>query len=178
MRWPGFWSAAWFVLSAVAMKTNVLVAIVLTVLSGIAAVPVSADEAATPDKRFGVGMMLGEPTGASFKGWLSDVSAIDGLLGVSLAEDEDFTVQAGYLYHFNDLVRLDENRLTFYVGGGPRYVARDHKDDLFGIRTVGGVSYMFDKAPLDIFFEVGPVFDLTPHVEVRYTVGIGVRYRF
>jgi len=160
------------------MKINVLFSIVLTVLLGIAAVPVKAEEAAMPDKRFGVGVMLGEPTGASFKGWLSDVSAIDALLGVSLAEDGDFTLQTDYLYHFNDLAELDENHLAFYVGGGPRYVARDHKDDLFGIRTVGGVSYTFDDAPLDIFFEAGPVFDLTPHGEVRYTVGVGVRFWF
>jgi len=170
--------AACFVLIGAMMKATVLSSIVLTVFLGVQAVPVTAAEAATPDKRFGVGVMVGEPTGASFKGWLSDVSAIDGLLGVSLEQDEDFTFHTGYLYHFNDLVQLNENRLAFYVGGGPRYVARDHKDDLFGIRTVGGVSYMLDKAPLDIFFEAGPVFDLAPDVEVRYTVGVGVRFWF
>jgi len=160
------------------MKAISLSSIALSAFLGIAALPVSAEEAGTPDKRFGVGLMLGEPTGVSFKGWLSDVSAIDALLGVSLAEDDDFTLHTDYLYHFSDLVQLDENRLAFYVGGGPRYVARDHKDDLFGIRTVGGVSYMFDNVPLDIFFEAGPVFDLTPHGEVRYTVGVGVRFWF
>jgi hypothetical protein len=150
----------------------------LAVLLGVMAAQVRAGEAAPPDKRFGVGMMLGEPTGASFKYWLSDASAIDGLMGVSLEEDGDFTIQTDYLYHFNDLVRLNENKLAFYVGCGPRFVARDHEDNLFGIRTVGGVSYMFDKAPVDLFFEVGPVFDLTPDVEVRYTAGFGVRFWF
>jgi len=143
------------------------------------AVPPSAaqTETTTQNKKFGAGLMLGEPTGASLKYWLSDESAIDGLVGFSF-DDTDFSIHADYLYHFNDLVPLDENRLAVYVGGGPRYRARDHRDDLFGLRTVGGVAYIFDDIPVDVFFEVGPVFDVAPDFKVRYTVGIGARFWF
>jgi len=158
---------------------NILAPIVLTGLLVIQAAHLSAaeEQTQTQDKKVGVGLMLGEPTGASVKYWLSDVSAIDGVLGLSF-DDDDFSLHADYLYHFNDLVQLDENRLAFYVGGGLRYRARDHKDDLFGIRTVGGVAYIFDKIPVDVFLEVGPVFDLTPDAKVRYTAGIGARFWF
>ena len=132
----------------------------------------------TPDKRFGVGLMVGEPTGASLKYWLSDVSAIDGVVGISLVDDNDFSVHADYLYHLNDVIQLDQNRMSVYFGGGPRYKARDRKDDLFGIRAVGGVAYMFDDIPVDVFFEAGPVFDVSPDFEVRYTVGAGARFWF
>ena len=161
------------------MKSTILSSIALTGLLVIQAASLSAEEAQTltQDKKFGVGLMLGQPTGASLKYWLSDVSAIDGVVGLSL-DDIDFSVHADYLYHFNNVVHLNENRLAFYVGGGPRYRVREHKDDLFGIRTVGGVAYIFDKAPVDVFFEVGPVFDLTPDLKVRYTVGIGARFWF
>jgi len=161
------------------MKSTGLSVIVLTGLLVIQGVALKADEAQTltQEKRFGVGLMLGEPTGASLKYWLSDVSAIDSVVGLSF-EDDNFSIHADYLYHFNDVVQLEENRLSLYVGGGPRYRARDHKDDLFGIRAVGGVAYSFDEIPVDIFFEAGPVFDLTPDAKVRYTVGIGARFWF
>ena len=130
------------------------------------------------EKKFSAGLMLGEPTGASFKYWISDVSAVDGLLGVSFQGENNFTLHADYLYHFNHVIPLDENRLSVYVGGGPRFKVRDHGDDLFGIRVVGGLDYIFDDIPVDVFFEAGPVFDMTPDFEVRYTVGVGARYRF
>jgi len=161
------------------MKLSVLSPIVLTGLLIFQAAPVglAQTQTTTQDKKFGVGLMVGEPTGASLKYWLSDVSAIDGLVGLSL-DDSDFSIHADYLYHFNDLVTLDENRLTVYVGGGPRYRVRDNRDDLFGLRTVGGVAYIFDDIPVDVFFEVGPVFDVAPDFKVRYTVGAGARFWF
>lgn len=122
--------------------------------------------------------MLGEPTGASLKYWLSDVSAIDGVVGISLDDHNDFTAHADYLYHFNDLIQFSENQMSVYVGGGPRFQARDRRDDLFGVRAVGGVAYIFDDIPVDVFFEAGPVFDLTPDFEVRYTIGVGARFWF
>jgi hypothetical protein len=151
-------------------------------MSGLLLVQISPLKAAetqtsTQDKKFGAGLMLGEPTGASLKYWFSDVSAIDSVIGLSF-DDDDFSFHADYLYHFKDLFQLDQNQLVLYVGGGPRYRARDHEDDLFGIRVVGGLSYIFDDLPLDIFLEAGPVFDFEPEGKVRYTVGVGARYWF
>jgi hypothetical protein len=68
--------------------------------------------------------------------------------------------------------------LPLYFGGGLRYKLRDGRDDLFGIRAVAGLSYHFDDLPIDIFFEAGPILDVAPDVDVRYTVGIGARYWF
>lgn len=162
------------------MKSNVLSLLVLgsMVLARPSLVHGQDDPNLSLDKKFGVGLMLGEPTGASFKYWLSDVAAIDGVVGISLDDDEDFAVHADYLYHLNDVIELDENRMTVYFGGGPRFKARDRRDDLFGIRTVGGVAYIFDDVPVDVFFEAGPIFDVSPDFDVRYTVGIGARYWF
>ena len=122
--------------------------------------------------------MLGEPTGINAKYWLSQNSAIDGLLGISWQDNDDFTTHVDYLYHLNDLFSIEQESFTVYFGGGPRFKVRDQGDDIFGIRTVGGVAYMLKDAPVDIFVEAGPVFDLTPDFEVRYTVAIGARFWF
>lgn len=130
------------------------------------------------DKTFGVGLVVGEPTGASLKYWLSNVSAIDAAAGVTLDDDNDFAAHADYLYHFNDVVVFDHSRFSAYFGGGPQYRVRDHQDDLFSIRAVVGLAYIFDDIPADVFVEVGPLFDITPDDDVSVTAGAGARFWF
>jgi hypothetical protein len=131
-----------------------------------------------PDSGLGAGVMLGEPTGVSLKYWLSETSAIDGVIGWSFSDRDDFQVHSDYLYHLFDVIPIESGRLPLYFGGGLRYKLRDGRDDLFGIRAVAGLSYHFDDLPIDIFFEAGPILDVAPDVDVRYTVGIGARYWF
>ena len=137
-----------------------------------------AQQSSGPEKKFGLGFMLGEPTGINAKYWLSENSAIDGMVGISWQGNDDFTTHLDYLYHLNDLFSIEEESFTVYFGGGPRFKVRDQGDDIFGIRTVGGVAYMLKDAPVDLFAEAGPVFDFTPDFEVRYTIAIGARFWF
>lgn len=129
-------------------------------------------------RRFGAGIMLGEPIGASFKYWLSDKGAVDGGIGWSLSDHDNFHIHADYLYHLFDLVKVDHGSLPVYFGGGLRVKFRDHEDDLVGFRAVAGLDYLFENQPIDIFLEAGPVFDVAPDFEVRFTAAIGARYWF
>jgi hypothetical protein len=138
----------------------------------------ATDLGSSPDSGFGAGVMIGEPTGISLKYWLSENSAVDGVVGWSFDHDPDFHVHADYLYHLFDLIPVEVNRLPLYFGGGVRYKLRDGKDDLFGFRGVVGVSYLFDDLPIDIFVEAGPILDVAPEVKARYTIGIGARFWF
>jgi hypothetical protein len=122
--------------------------------------------------------MLGEPTGVSMKYWISEKSAVDGVVGWSFIDDTNFHVHADYLYHLFDLIPVDEGRLPLYFGGGVRYKLRDNKDDLFGFRGVVGVSYMFEDLPIDIFGEAGPIIDIVPDAKAHFSVGIGARFWF
>lgn len=130
------------------------------------------------EKTFGAGLMVGEPTGASLKFWLSKVSAIDAVVGVKLDDDNDFAAHADYLYHFNDVVVFDHSRFAAYFGGGPQFQVRNHQDDLFSIRAVVGLDYIFDDIPVDVFVEVGPLFDVSPDDDVSVTGGAGARFWF
>lgn len=137
-----------------------------------------ASESGPDGRRFGVGLMLGEPAGASFKYWLTDKAALDGGVGWSFSDQDDFHIHADYLYHLFDVIPLDSGRLPVYFGGGLRVKFRENRSDLFGIRAVAGLAYLFENKPIDIFFEAGPVFDVTPDFEVRFTAAIGARYWF
>lgn len=129
-------------------------------------------------RRFGAGLMLGEPTGASLKYWVSDQGAVAAGIGWSLESHDDFHLHADYLYHLFDLISVEQGRLPVYFGGGLRVKFRDHQDDLIGFRAVGGLDYQFRDQPIDIFVEAGPVFDVAPDFEVRFTAAIGARYWF
>ncbi len=138
----------------------------------------AADGGGAMDRPFGAGVILGEPTGVSVKWWLSERSALDGALGWSFADEDNFEMHADYLYHFNDVIPVERGRLPLYVGAGLRYKVRDNEDDLFGFRGVVGIDYLFDNAPVDIFFEAGPILDVTPDAHCRFTVAIGTRFWF
>jgi hypothetical protein len=129
-------------------------------------------------RRFGVGLLLGEPVGASFKYWLTQQSALDAGIGWSIEGHDDFEFHADYLYHLFDVIPVDRGSLPVYFGGGLRVKVRDHEDDFFGFRAVAGLDYLFAKQPIDIFLEAGPVFDVTPDFEVRFTAAVGARYWF
>lgn len=128
--------------------------------------------------RFGAGLIIGEPTGASLKYFINDTFAVDGALGWSFHDGTDFTIQSDVLWHKFDLVSVSEGQLPFYIGGGMRVKFHDNAQDQIGFRLPIGVSYIFEHLPMDVFFEVAPVIDFTPTTRGGFTVGVGARWWF
>ena len=71
---------------------------------------------------FGVGIMVGEPTGLSMKKWISETKAIDAAAAWSFSENASFQFHADYLHHNFSLLKWDkaERRLSAYIGVGAR----------------------------------------------------------
>lgn len=131
------------------------------------------------DRRFGAGLIIGEPTGASLKYYLSEKTAIDGAIGWGFHHETDLHLHGDYLWHFNDLFpSVSEGHLSLYVGVGARVKFRDNDDDRVGIRVPVGLSYMLENVPVDGFVEVAPVIDFTPSTRGGFTAGIGARFWF
>jgi len=128
--------------------------------------------------RFGAGVLLGEPTGASLKYWLNDTMAIDGGIGWSFEGENDPHVHSDVLWHRFDVFPVSEGRLPLYFGVGARVKFREDRSDRFGIRAPVGVSYIFPDKPVDVFVEVAPVLDLAPSTRLGFMAGIGARYWF
>jgi len=149
-------------------KGFLIVALGIVLFSGIAR---------SQDKDFGLGIILGEPTGISAKKWLDDKSALDGAVAWSLVTPSSFHLHADYLYHDFNLFNVKKGKLPFYFGIGFRIRARGG-DNRLGIRIPIGICYIFEQSPLDIFFELGPVLDLTPATKLRLTSSVGIRYFF
>jgi len=129
--------------------------------------------------KLGVGVIVGEPTGASLKYWLNDTFALDGAIGWSSHDDTDLYLHGDVLWHNFDLIPVSQGRLPVYFGVGGLARFRDnHQDNQVGIRLPVGFSYMFEIAPVDVFVEVAPVIDIAPGVRGDITGGVGIRYWF
>jgi len=131
---------------------------------------------AAQDEGFGLGIILGEPTGISFKNWISDRSAIDFAVAWSFGDHDALHVHADYLFHNFRLFKVEKGDLVLYYGIGGRVKAE--KKSRVGVRIPIGISYLFEKDPLEIFFELGPILDLSPSTTFWVTGGIGIRYYF
>jgi hypothetical protein len=75
--------------------------------------------------------------------------------------------------------------MPVYYGIGARLKFKDDEgrgrnedDAIFGIRVPVGITYLFDDAPLDLFFEIVPVLDLAPDVELDINAAVGLRFYF
>ena len=130
------------------------------------------------DKGIGVGIILGEPTGLNFKHWIDDNNAISGALAYSFAgELNSFAFHIDYLYHIKQLIK-SENEIPFYYGFGGRVRASNKDVPAFGVRGIAGLAYYLKDVPVDIFFEIAPVFELIPSTKLDIDVGVGARYYF
>lgn len=130
------------------------------------------------DHGFGLGVIVGEPTGIAFKGWLSTSTALAGGAAWSFADNSNFAFHLDYLVHRFDLIDVGKGELPLYFGIGGRFKIRDDADDALGIRIPVGLDYLFEGSPIDIFFEVVPIVELTPETEFRLNAAIGARFFF
>jgi len=135
------------------------------------ALPVHAQE-----RRFGAGIILGEPTGLSAKLWVGEKAAVDAAVAWSFQGDGAFYLHASYLYHFFNLEPTLPDSFSAYVGGGGKIVFR--KDTELGLRIPVGLSYMLSEVPLEAFLEVAPGILLIPGTDADIGGGIGIRYYF
>jgi hypothetical protein len=127
---------------------------------------------------FGLGIIIGEPTGISGKYLLDKTNAIDGAVAWSSSGNNEFYLHADYLYHNYSLTTVEKGELPVYFGLGGRVVFREKHDDKVGIRFPLGINYIFDNAPFDAFLEIVPILDLTPDTDFDLEAAIGIRYFF
>ena len=152
-------------------KTLVLSALIVLSLSGMAA---------ARGGKFGLGVIVGEPTGPSFKYWTTGRTAIDGAAAWSMAENAGMHLHADYLFYHNfSLIKVDKGRMPLYIGVGGRIrFAEGNADDRIGVRIPVGLEYIFTSNQVDIFLEIVPILDLAPDTDLDFNAALGVRYFF
>jgi hypothetical protein len=165
------------------MKTNILFGFILLLII-LTAAPVSGQ-----DNGFGLGLILGEPTGLSAKLWTSNTNAFDFGLGLSVGGDRisnrnhiyndngRIHFHMDYLWHAFNAISSTE-RFPLYYGLGARFNSGGGYDESIGIRGVFGIAWFPHSTPIDVFLELVPVLQLTSSTGFGIDAGVGVRYFF
>ena len=141
------------------------------------------------ERGFGLGVILGEPTGFSAKLWTSPDEAIDFGLGWSIGGDRlgkyNGNYDGGsrvhfhmdYLWHSFDAIYTDI-RLPVYYGLGGRFNNGAGYTSSLAIRGVFGVAWLPRQAPFDFFVELVPSLQFTSPAGFGMEAGVGGRYYF
>jgi hypothetical protein len=89
-----------------------------------------------------------------------------------------------YLFHDYDLSNSNEWPVYYGVGAllSFKHDEGKHHDDhktVFGFRFPIGMSYLFENnEPFELFFEIAPVLELAPDVDLDLNAAIGLRFYF
>jgi hypothetical protein len=146
------------------------------VFTSIILIVLSTSMISAQSKQFGLGIIVGEPTGLSGKLWTGSENAFDFAAAWSFKGDGHLLLQADYVWHVFNLIPVSPGKLPLYVGIGGRVILAD--DPLIGVRIPVGLNYIFTDAPVDIFLEIVPILDLAPSTDFDIGGGLGARFWF
>lgn len=133
------------------------------------------------DQGFGIGIVLGEPTGVSLGIGLNQAGSLQSHIAWSLGRD---ALRANLDYLYSPVTKPVPDggfSLGFYVGGGVVVAVEDdgpRADVGLGVRVPIGLKLLPNGAPVDVFAEVAPGVYLLPYTDMLVEGGIGVRYWF
>lgn len=145
-----------------------------------------------PAQKTGVGLILGEPTGATLKYWKNKDRAIDA--GLAFSFDDYMIFYSNYLIQFAPIkdflpyagIGGEILFSTYSRRDGPDY---DHRNNhhfnrnergrsALGIRIPIGVEWMIPNYPIGLFGEIAPGMAIIPDIFGYLQGGIGGRYYF
>ena len=123
-----------------------------------------------------IGVVLGEPTGFSFK----------------IQKDKNFVFDSGlsfntkdnYVFLNFDFLKYDYTKITskeitgkfpIFYGLGLKF-ENTKKETEVGLRFIGGIEYIFADIPFNIFIKISPTLNLISETSLEIAPSLGVRY--
>lgn len=149
------------------MLRNFLICLTMTL--------VLAQAAAASDKDgFGLGPVLGEPTGLNAQFFWDRSAAVD--FTGAWSWNEWILLSADFqMYDF--FLDMPREWKWYYGGGAYLSLANDdHSDNSFGVRVPVGLKYHFPYTIIDVWGEVAPGVELAPTTRGSLQGGIGLTF--
>lgn len=168
------------------MKTNLKIIFAALLFTCFSTNTYAADAYGPMGKRFGLGVVLGEPTGLTAKGYLSPKMAVSGAASWSfLDESLVFTLDGTYevlSLHVDSNVNRTVD-LPVYVGIGGLIGFNDNNgagndDTRFVLRVPVGLAAQWRNYPFEVFAELVPGMALAPATDFDFMAGLGARFYF
>jgi hypothetical protein len=128
-----------------------------------------APRPAAADRDFGLGVVLGAPTGLTGKYWIagSSMHALDFAIGEAAVGNDGIHFHMSYLWHPWMITRTANFDLGLYIGVGGRFLDHDRGPDRedhihIGPRVPFGLLFDFrrHRVPIDIFIEIAGSLDI------------------
>jgi hypothetical protein len=140
-------------------------------------------------KSFGIGVMVGEPTGLTLKLWTQRDIAIAISIGNSYFGS--LRIGADYLWHFN---AFNSSIVNLYAGPGiavgigesggwwyknkNKYWYKGENETAVGIRGILGMNIVPRNSPIEIFGEIGLMIGILPMTHTNGEGSVGIRFYF
>lgn len=153
------------------LQTSHAIGILFVILSLVLLTsPVHAQQ-----RPFGAGIIIGDPTGFTAKYWKNKENAYDFGLAWALGDNGSVLIYGDYIWHRFEIT--GEARTPLYFGVGAWFGANDNRTGL-GARIPLGVTHLFARDPIDVFFEIVPAIRIVPDTDLDVQGGFGIRYYF
>jgi hypothetical protein len=134
------------------------------------------------DYKTGIGLRVGPASGFTVKHFLTDKSALEGLLTTKW-HGFDFTG----LYEVHNMAFDTENLKWFYGGGAHlgfyngdyvEWGSPGSTSGVLGIDGIIGIEYTFDEAPINLGLDLKPALNIIGYTGLWVEFGISARYVF
>ncbi len=163
------------------MKRKLIALFVILIGVGITHRQAVAQESSTTYER-GIGGRFGVANGITYKHFLNESHAIDGI--VNFQGNRSFRLfKLLGLYEIHQPINfIDVEGMRWYYGfggglGSYRYKATDEGGMAWSFDGVVGIDYKIPTAPINLSLDWKPTMELTPETGVRFD-GIGLSIRF
>lgn len=134
---------------------------------------------------YGIGVVVGSPTGLSGKYIMGRSSAMQLHVGWSFVGAVGFHAAGDYQFLFPGVIKNEEGRaletLVPYFGIGGRFRLKENEQQgetefHVGLRIGGGIEWFINR--FGVFLELYPVVDFVPKTDFDFEGGLGLRFFF
>jgi len=135
-----------------------------------------ATESYAQDYKTSIGVRLGTYFAGSYKAFLNEKSAVEGVAGISRVGGQSL-LSLGASYQRHHSFTSDIPTLRWYYGGGVfAALGNSEIDTNISITAALGLEYTFEDTPINIFIDALPYYSLTTSRGIDTEASIGVRF--
>ncbi|HCP41822.1 MAG TPA: hypothetical protein DIT65_08495 [Cryomorphaceae bacterium] len=126
---------------------------------------------------YGIGFVIGKPSGFSIKKFNNSREALQYTVGYNTDQNSEINLGVDFLLHNYDYIRAERGSIPLYYGLGVHVRSYENKSQIYA-RVPLGISYELNDLPLDIFFEFCPGLAVVPTPSLVINYGVGGRFFF
>lgn len=132
---------------------------------------------------FGIGLVLGDPTGISANYYKSAERSIDAALAWNFGSETGLEFHADYLWHRRGIFHVETVPFSMLYGVGGRMLFVNSKNNEAAKTKIGprlplGIETNFNQKAVEVFAEIALVMNLIPATSADFDFGLGARVYF